>query len=62
MAARVERAAVRGSVNCGVTLARYPVARPGPHGDFTVVPLITDQRYYGEVPVQLRWGWRDGRV
>ena len=33
-----------------------PVARPAPHGDFTVVPLITDQRYYGETPVGLRWG------
>jgi hypothetical protein len=38
------------------------VAQPEPHGDFPVVPLIGDQRYYGEVPVKSRRGPRGGRV
>jgi hypothetical protein len=35
-----------------------PCIRPlrEPHRSLTVVPLIADKRYYGEVPMRLRWG------
>jgi hypothetical protein len=35
---------------------------PEPRRILAVVPLIPDQRYYGEDPARLRRGWRGGLV
>ena len=51
------------SAECGEQRSLPPaptsVAAPGPHGSLPVVPLIGDQRYYGEAPGRIRASKRE---